>query len=150
MKDAGIPREQALLELGTQLNALLSSARAFTAEAAADFTPAVSGASFQVLQWLHAVGATRSTRVAEALAMDRSALSRLLQPLTQARLVEAYPDPSDGRVTIYALTKDARKKMDRALANKGNRFSERLHGWSSTEISQLAGLLARLNDAGGG
>lgn len=150
MKDADVPREQAILELGTQLNVLLSSARAFTTETAADFDPPVSGASFQVLQRLHSVGATRAMRVAEALAMDRSALSRLLQQLTQANLVEAYPDPSDGRVTIYALTKDARKKMDRALANKGSRFSERLRGWSSAEISQLSGLLARLNGAGRG
>ena len=147
MKDADVPRERALLSLGIQLNVLLSSARAFTAKTAADFEPAVSGASFQVLQWLHSVGATRAMRVAEALAMDRSALSRLLQQLTQTNLVEAYPDPSDGRVTVYALTKDARRKMDRALAKKGSRFSERLMGWSDAEISQLSGLLARLNGA---
>jgi len=148
MAAAGMTREEALLELGTQLNVLLSSARSFTARTAADFEPTVSGASFQVLQWLHSAGATRSTRVAEALAMDRSALSRLLQQLTQAHLVEAYPDPSDGRVTTYALTKDARKKMDRALVNKGSRFSERLQGWSDAEVSQLSELLARLNETG--
>lgn len=145
MTATGKSREEALLALGAQLNVLLSSARSFTARTAADFGPSVSGASFQVLQWLHSGGATRSTRVAEALAMDRSALSRLLQQLTQAHLVEAYPDPADGRVTIYALTKDARKKMDRALVNKGSRFSERLQGWSDAEISQLARLLGRLN-----
>lgn len=141
-------REEALLDLGTQLNALLASARSFTARTAADFGPTVSGVSFQVLQWLHSAGATRSTRVAEALAMDRSALSRLLQQLTQAQLVEAYPDPSDGRVTTYALTKEARRRMDRALVNKGSRFSERLQAWSGAEISQLSGLLARLNESG--
>lgn len=145
MRDAEIAREQALLELGTQLNVLLSSARAFIAETAADFGPTVSGASFQVLQWLYSAGATRAMRVAQALAMDRSASSRLLQQLIQTNLVEAYPDPSDGRVTIYALTKEASKKMDRALAKKGSRFSDRLTGWSDAEITELSELLARLN-----
>jgi DNA-binding MarR family transcriptional regulator len=148
MAAAGTSREEALLELGTQLNVLLSSARSFTARTAANFGPAVSGASFQVLQWLHSAGATRSTRVAEALAMDRSALSRLLQQLNQAHLVEAQPDPTDGRVTVYALTKDGRKKMDRALVNKGSRFSKRLQGWSDAEVFELAKLLARLNETG--
>lgn len=141
-------REDAILELGTQLNVLLSSARAFTADTAANFEPALSSASFQILQKLHSTGATRSMRIAQALAMDRSALSRLLQQLTQAHLVEAYPDPSDGRATMYGLTKETSEKMDRAIVNKGSRFSERLLAWSDADIQQLSRLLARLNEAG--
>jgi len=141
-------REDAILELGTQLNVLLSSARAFNAETAANFEPALSGASFQILQKLHSTGATRSMRIAQALAMDRSALSRLLQQLTQAHLIEAYPDPSDGRATLYGLTKETSERMDHAIVGKGSRFSGRLLAWSSADIQQLSGLLARLNGSG--
>lgn len=140
-------RDEILLALGMQLNVLLSSARAFTAETAANFEPELSGVSFQILQRLHAVGATRSTRIAEALAMDRSALSRVLQQLTQSGLVEAYADPLDGRATVYALTNDAGKKMDCSIAEKGSRFSQRMQDWTDVEIQQLSELLRRLNGA---
>lgn len=140
-------RSDALAELGTELSALLGAARAFAAETAALFDPPLSSAAFHIVQWLHGTGPMRSMQIADGLAMDRSALSRVLKQLAQAGLVDAYVDPQDGRATVYMLTEVARARMNGALVSKGMRYEQRLAAWSSTDICQLAALLRRLNGA---
>jgi DNA-binding MarR family transcriptional regulator len=139
-------RNDAILALGTQLSKLMASGRAFITEAAATFDPPLSAAAFQVVQFLHASGAMRSMQVAQHVAMDRSALSRLLGQLTAEGVVEACPDPDDRRATLYALSSRSVGLMETALSAKGSRYVKRLEGWSETDIRLLNALLTRLND----
>jgi DNA-binding MarR family transcriptional regulator len=139
-------RNDAILELGTQLSKLMVSGRAFITEASATFDPPLSAAGFQIVQFLHASGSMRSMQVAQHLAMDRSALSRLLGQLAVDGVVEASPDPIDKRATLYALSASASRLMEAALSAKGGRYVKRLQDWSVTDIRQLSTLLARLND----
>jgi len=88
------------LSLGEQLNALLSASRAVTTEMAATFDADLQPAAYHVIQWLHAFGPAQASHVAEALAMDRSATSRLVRQLKQAGLVESRPDPAVIRPAI--------------------------------------------------
>jgi DNA-binding MarR family transcriptional regulator len=141
----GISRAKKLEELGKELSCLLAEARAFANETAALFDPPLSSTGFQVVQWLHAAGATRSTHIAAGLAMDRSALSRSLKQLEQAGLLAAHADPLDARATVYALTPSARSRMNQALVNKGARYEQRLATWTAAEIGTLTGLLRKLN-----
>ena len=139
-------RPQSLDALGKELSGLLAEARAFANETAASFEPPLPGTGFQIIQWLHGAGPTRSMQIAEGLSMDRSALSRSLKQLTQAGLLAAHADPLDARATVYALTPLAQQRMSDALRSKGRRYEQRLAAWPTSDIDQLAALLRRLNE----
>lgn len=138
-------RHEAMLELGQQLHALLSSARAHTADVSGCVDPALSSTSFQILQWLHAFGPSRAMRIAEALVMDRGSLSRLLRQLTEDSFLEMTADPSNDRLVLYRLTGETTGRMDRALGNKEQHYRERLRTWPESDVRELATLLARFN-----
>jgi DNA-binding MarR family transcriptional regulator len=54
--------------------------------------------------------------LAEALVMDRGALTHTLKPLERDRLVEIRVDPADRRNRLVALTAAGRKKLEESQA----------------------------------
>lgn len=138
-------REALVLALGEQLNALVSASRALTVEASAAFHPELPPAAFHITRWLHAFGPAKVSRVAEAIAMDRSAASRLTARLIDLGMVQAQPDPLDGRGVVLSLTDQGRKKVGQAVVRKGDFFRQRIEDWSDAELELCAGLLRRLN-----
>lgn len=141
-------REQLILSLGEQLSALISASRALTATAAATFQPDMQPAAFHVAQWLCAFGPAKASKVAEAVAMDRSATSRLTRELVQAGIVESRPDPADGRGVLLSVTDRGRKRMSEANALKGDIFRHRLEPWSDGDLILLTQLLRQLLEVG--
>jgi DNA-binding MarR family transcriptional regulator len=139
-------RETIVRALGEQLNALLSNSRAFMADAGAGFHPDLPPAAFHIARWLHAFGAAKVSRVAEAVAMDRSATSRLTARLIDLGLVEGRPDPADGRGVVLELTDLGRKSIERAITRKGDVFRQKIEPWSDTDLELFAALLCRFND----
>lgn len=133
------------LALGEQLNALLSASRVVTAEMSAGFDADLQPAAFHIVQWLHAFGPAQASQVADALAMDRSATSRLVRQLKRAGLLDSRPDESDKRAIILFLTEDGSRRMRKAIAHKGAVFRQRLEGWSETDLGMLTTLLRRFN-----
>ena len=79
--------------------------------------------------------------------MDRSAVSRLIDGLRSAGLVQIDPDPSDGRANLVRLTPLARKEVVRSLAWKGGVLRDRLATFSDGDLKELARLLAKLNQS---
>lgn len=115
-------REPLVLALGEQLSALLSASRALTVATSAEFHPDLPPAAFHIAHWLHAFGPAKVSCVAEAVAMDRSATSRLTARLIDLELVEARPDPLDGRGTILSLSRRGQKNSS-GNSSQGRRFS---------------------------
>jgi DNA-binding MarR family transcriptional regulator len=138
-------REAIVRELGAELNALISASRAVMAGAAESFQPPISGSAFQVLQWLHSFGPAKASRIANALIMDRSVVSRLTKQLGQYGLAESQPDDQDGRGVVYTLTERGRTKAAEAIARKGNLFEMRIKQWQEADLEHLTRLLRRLN-----
>lgn len=138
-------RERLVRALGVQLSALLSASRALTAEASASFHPDLPPAAFHISVWLHAYGPAKVSRVAEAVAMDRSATSRLTSRLLELGLIRARPDPLDGRGVVLELTDRGRTKVNQSSAGKDDAFRQRISNFSDAEIELLAGLLRRFN-----
>jgi DNA-binding MarR family transcriptional regulator len=54
--------------------------------------------------------------LAEALVMDRGALTHTLKPLERDRMVEIRIDPEDRRNRLVALTAAGRRKLDESTA----------------------------------
>ena len=50
-------------------------------------------------------------RSPSAFDIDKGAISRQVQHLTELGLIERTPDPADGRATLLAVTDDARRRM---------------------------------------
>jgi len=138
-------RELLVLALGEQFSALLSASRALTVATSAEFHPELPPAAFHIAHWLHAFGPAKVSGVAEAVAMDRSATSRLTARLIHLGLVEAQPDPSDGRGTLLNVSHQGRARIRQAIAHKGDDFRQRIDGWNDEDLEQLTQLLRRFN-----
>lgn len=134
-----------LRRLGTELNLLVSEARAMSVKAARQFEPELSSSAFQVLLWLHAHGASRASQIAEGVAMDRSVVSRLLKELRYLGLLDTARDSGDRRGIVAALSEAAQAKVAEAIVIKGALYKARLREWSDEELRTLADLIARLN-----
>ncbi len=145
---AKLHRDIITRELGTELNALIMASRAVMAEAVACFQPPISSSAFQVLHWLHSFGPANASRIAEALVMDRSVISRLTKQLGQSGLTETRPDDQDGRGVVYALTEAGHAKVADAIARKGNLFEMRIVQWQEADLVHLTRLLRKLNGRG--
>jgi DNA-binding MarR family transcriptional regulator len=139
------PRETMVRELGAELSALITASRAVTSEAAENLQPGVSGAAFQILQWLHSFGPTKASGIADAMSMDRSVVSRLAKELRKLGLVETGADSEDARSVVYRLAGSARSKVDEAIARKGSHFEVRVSQWPDADLMHLTRLLRRLN-----
>ncbi len=139
-------RRAALLdELGQAFSALLTSARAFSAQSAEGFQPPLSSSAFQILQWLHSHGPSRANELADGLAMDRSVISRLLKQLRALKLIEAMPAVLDRRGVVVKLHADTQVRMDKAMSQKGRLLVDRFGDWSATDIETLLRLMQRIN-----
>lgn len=124
-------RQAIVREARPGLNALISTSDAILAEVAVNFQQPISESARHVLQWLHSFGPAKSSRVADALAMDRSVISRLTKLLGQFALVESRPDDQDGRGMVYAPTAMGLAKLAEAIAQTGNLFEMRVEQWQS-------------------
>jgi len=131
-------------EVGLQLSGLLVSARAVITEAANRFHPDLPPASFHVARWLLSFGPSRTSDIAQGVAMDRSAVSRLIDALAAARLVGVDVDPSDRRANSVRLTPAGRRRVTGALQWKAGVFHDRIATWNERDLEDLARLLAKL------
>jgi DNA-binding MarR family transcriptional regulator len=132
--------------IGVLLAHLVASARALTIEAAHRFDPELPPAAFPIARWLLAFGPSRTNDIANGVAMDRSAVSRLIDQLRSAHLVSIAAHPTDGRANSVRLTPAGRRHVTRALHWKGGVFHDRLATWNERDLETLARLLTKLNE----
>jgi DNA-binding MarR family transcriptional regulator len=137
-------REQRIRALGSVLNALVSQARASTAQAAGAFHAELQPAAFHIALWLSAFGPAKPSAVAQAVGMDRSAASRLIRELVRLGLIATSTDPSDRRSIVLSLTADGRRRTNTAMRAKGATFRQRVASWSEQDLLLCTDLLQRL------
>jgi DNA-binding MarR family transcriptional regulator len=136
------------LELGEQLNILLTAAHALANQAAAYFDEGLQPAAFHIARWMHAHGPATSSAIASGVAMDRSAASRLLGQLESLGLVRREPDAQDKRSAICSLTPEGQVRLDLALELRGLVFHERIGHWRDTDLKRFTTMLRRFNAVG--
>jgi len=101
--------------------------------------------SYLVLTHLAAVGSSRSSAIADAFDMDKGAISRQVQHLTELGLIERTPDPADGRAALLTVTDDARRRMEDVQRHRRKYLDERLGDWSDDDLRLFVDMLARYN-----
>ena len=131
--------------MGAQINDLLVSSRAVLAQSAHRFDADLQPAAFQIAQWLAMHGPANASRVADALGMDKSAISRLAKSLSALRILRSAPDPDDKRGVIHEITPQGRERVAVANQAKTTAFLDKLAGWGTDDLAVFTRLLARFN-----
>lgn len=140
-----VSRAQLELDLGQQLNGLISASHALHVEAAARFDSSLQPAAFHIVRWLYSFGPANAAALAEAIAMDRSSVSRLVKRLEALGYVRKEASPDDGRGVVLSLTDTGRQNMILASKEKESVFYERITSWTDAELQNFIDMLRRLN-----
>ncbi|MEK5238832.1 MarR family winged helix-turn-helix transcriptional regulator [Paenibacillus sp. FSL L8-0470] len=145
MQEINVPRDRLEIELGEQLNALISSAHALNVKAAAKFDSSIQPAAFHLVRWLYSYGATNAAALAESTAMDRSSVSRLVKQLQALGYVKRETSANDGRGIVLSLTDYGQQKVLDALKEKESVYYERLSDWKDVELHDFIQRLRHFN-----
>jgi DNA-binding MarR family transcriptional regulator len=100
-----------------------------------------------VLGTLAKCGPARLTTVAERIGFDPSTVSRQVADLQKAGLLSRAADPLDRRAVLLETTTEGQSLMARLSQSRRKRLERLLTDWSDEDITTLANLLGRLNEA---
>jgi DNA-binding MarR family transcriptional regulator len=141
-------RDRLEVDLGAQLNALLSASHVLGSRSADSFDSGLQPAAFVIARWLGSFGPAGPAAIAAGLGMDRSAVSRLVRQLGARGLVTSTPDGTDGRAVVIALSDLGSAKLRDALDLRGEVFFARTATLSDSELVELTRLLGLLTGVG--
>ncbi len=105
---------------------------------------------FSTLVTLSSGACPEGTRLSDLAALrgfDASTMSRRVSHLCETGLLERTPDPQDGRAHLLSLSNDGRYALAEERARRVRLITESLGEWTPDDKSELARLLARLNDS---
>ncbi|MBA2937226.1 MarR family transcriptional regulator [Paenibacillus sp. CGMCC 1.16610] len=137
------------VELGNQLNALISAVHALNVRAATKFDSSIQPAAFHIVRWLYSYGPTNAAKLADSTAMDRSSVSRLIKQLQLLGYVTREVSPNDGRGVMLSLTEKGKQQVIEALNEKESVYYERLSNWGDVELQEFISMLKHFNGFNG-
>jgi DNA-binding MarR family transcriptional regulator len=142
-----VSRAEELRHLEQEVGVLIRRVRRVIGDRAQSVHPDLQSASYLMLSYLVHNGPQRSSVMAEIFGVDKGAISRQVQHLTDLGLLERAPDPADGRAALVSASEDGVRRM--ADVDKGRRawLDERLQGWSEKDLRDFVASLARYNVA---
>jgi DNA-binding MarR family transcriptional regulator len=91
-------------------------------------------------------GSMRVTELADQLGVACSTAGRHAVNLEEGGLVGRSPDPDDRRVTVVTVTERGVELIERLRTVQRSMLAEALFGWTTEDLSTLAGLLNRLGE----
>lgn len=141
-------REQLELQLGEQINALISASHALQVKTATRFDSSMQPAAFLIIRWLYSFGATSAAHLAESTAMDRSSVSRLVKQLELSGYIKKEVSPDDRRGILLSLTELGRNNTVEALKEKEFAFYERISNWDDKLLNDFVEMLRLFNGYG--
>jgi DNA-binding MarR family transcriptional regulator len=99
--------------------------------------------TFFLLKELASHDAMRVTELAALANLDASKVSRHVQQLDRAGLIERTQDPDDGRAQRVALTDRGRELLSEGIARRREVLGKSFEEWDRSDIEVLDKLLAR-------
>ena len=137
----GKTRIELVQDFGIQLNALISASHALNVRTAAVFDPSVQPAAFLLVRWLLSNGPASAGVLAEATAMDRSSVTRLVSQLKHRDYVQSEGHELDRRVVLISLTELGTARASQAIQEKGEEFYGRISRLDNRELETFIRLL---------
>lgn len=92
-------------------------------------------------------GPQRLGLLASAFGLDPSTITRQVQALEKAELVQRSADPDDRRASILDLTEEGAVTLSHTRAFRRERLEEVLADWPDHDREELARLLTKVNDS---
>jgi len=96
---------------------------------------------------LHAQGPGTQQQLADALRLQKSTVSRLIDELARSGLVERAPNPDDRRSHLIHLTTEGSARAGRLEDARRDLFERLLAGLTTTERRTIVVGIARLEEA---
>jgi DNA-binding MarR family transcriptional regulator len=100
-----------------------------------------------ILHRLRYFGPISVGELARTFGLDKSTISRQLEPLRQERLITETPDQANRRISRISVSARGRRLSDRIAAAQIQYWSSVIGHLTVSEQRQLATLLGRLKDA---
>lgn len=92
-------------------------------------------------------GAQRLGALASTFGLDPSTITRQVQALERANLVQRHADDGDRRASILDLTGEGRTVLEHTRAYRRERLEEILADWPAVDRDEFARLLTKANDS---
>ncbi|HWJ82358.1 MAG TPA: MarR family transcriptional regulator [Nocardioides sp.] len=143
----GPTREEAVRRLEQEVGVLLRRVRRAIGERARAVDPELQPSAYLMLGYIRENGPVRASVMCTVFDLDKGAVSRQVQHLLDLGFVDRAPDPSDGRATLLTVSAEAVRRMDAVAAERREGMAERLGDWTTGEMLELVGSLARYNQA---
>jgi DNA-binding MarR family transcriptional regulator len=102
-------------------------------------------AAFLLLNRLDWAGPVGVKALALAMGIDSSTVTRQVQPLVDAGLVERVPNPDDGRAVLLELSPLGRRRLEEVRASRQEMMRQVLADWSDEDQESFCELLTRFN-----
>lgn len=99
--------------------------------------------TFWLLKGLAQHDAMRVTELATLASLDASTVSRHVQQMHRAGLIERTQDPADGRAQRVALSDQGRQLLDQGLGHRRELLTRSLEDWPAHDIETFDTLLTR-------
>jgi DNA-binding MarR family transcriptional regulator len=140
-------RDAYALEIEQGVAVLYRASKARVKRLVEHLDPDMQTAGYLVLRYVMANEPIRSSDVASALSMDKSAVSRQLTVLRDSGLVDTQPDPGDGRATLVVASAKAHERLDEFRVELKSDYRRVLADWDAAEIADFARLLQKFNSS---
>jgi DNA-binding MarR family transcriptional regulator len=138
-------RADELGRLERELGVLIRRVRRVIGERARAVHPDLQPASYLMLTFLAAEGPQRSSVVSETFNVDKGAISRQVQHLSDLGLLVREPDPADGRATLISASPDAVSRMTSVDRDRRRWLDEQLAEWTEEDLRDFVTGLGRYN-----
>jgi len=121
-------------ELATRLRlAIARSARRLRQEAGTDLSPSLTSA----LATIERHGPLTPSELADIERVQRPSATRIVARLEKAGLVDRAGDPSDGRVSLVAATREGRDLLRRLRKRKNAYLARRMRDLDPEDVAAL-------------
>jgi DNA-binding MarR family transcriptional regulator len=134
-------RDDLIQDLYRQLNSVIRRSR----ELSNDLHPGLSLVAYTFLSLVEAVPDLRASDLAQRLGLDKSTVSRQLNQLFSAGLLDREGGRPGRRGDPLSLTPEGRKTLAADADRVRLRLKEWVREWEEQDIGLLADLMARFN-----
>ena len=146
-RESDAARDAYALEIEQGVAVLYRASKARVKRLVEHLDPEMQTAGYLVLRYVMAHEPIRAGDVAAGLSMDKSAVSRQLTALRDSGLIEAQPDPEDGRASLVVGSAKANERLDEFRVELKADYQRILASWDAADIEAFARLLNKFNES---